>query len=175
MQLRAIVCNMARKGGNPALKKHQFKKGHSRMGGIKPGQKTTKVILREFMERDVEEFFIPPSKDDDGGVKAINRFNSYKKALKNLGITSVKEAILYKAMQQAFYGDSRAREWLNKNIYEEAGTIIEHSGNIGIIDVKNIDLSKLNPDQLKQLADGTFTSDQLRGLPMLTRESEDKT
>jgi hypothetical protein len=154
---------MARKGGNPELKKHQFKKGHSKMGGMKTGQKTTKVILREFMERDVEEFFIPPLKDVDGGERAINKFNSYQKALKVRGITTVKEAIIFKATQQAYIGDRQAREWVNKNIGEEAGVKIEHSGEMAI-DINNIDFSKLTKEQIRAIADGKITRDQLTEL-----------
>ena len=161
---------MPRKGGVPENLKH-FKKGHAKLGGSKPGCKHTSTILREMLEQDPEAFLLPITDDAARKEKFIKQMREMKKRK----IKSVKDLIMFRTVNKAAQGDARALEWMNKNIYEEAGTKVEHSGNIGIIDVKNVDLSKLTPDQLKQLADGTCTSDQLRGLPMLTRESADKT
>jgi len=151
---------MPRKGGVPENLK-PFKKGHVRVGGMKLGQKTTATILREMLDQDPETFLLPITDDTTKKEKFVRQMREMKKRK----IKSVKDLIMFRTINKAAQGDARALEWTNKNIYEEAGTKIEHSGNIGV-DLSKLDVTKIPNDLLDAIItnNGILTNDQLQQL-----------
>lgn len=154
---------MPRKGGMPENLK-PFKKGHVRIGGMKLGQKTTATILREMLEQDPETFLLPITEDKDKKEK----FVKYHRELKKRKIKSVKDLIMFRTINKASQGDARALEWVNKNIYEEAGIKIDHTGNVGI-DINKIDFAKIPDAMLNAIIknNGVITDEQRRELQQL--------
>lgn len=149
------VNDMPRKGGVPENLK-PFKAGHARVGGMKLGQKTTATILREMLEQDPETFLLPITDDKE----KKDKFTRQIKEMKKRKIKSVKDLIMFRTINKAAQGDARALEWVNKNIYEEAGIKVEHTGELSF-DINNIDFSKLTTEQIEVIASGRVTRDQL--------------